>query len=145
MKYINSDNKKRYYTLDYYYKHKYGCKIAKISLNGNFSCPNKDGTKGINGCIYCSKLGSGDYAGDVSKSLTEQFFEIKKRMNKKWSNTKYIAYFQANTNTYATVNELKGVHLVVDCSDRSRNICRSGIMGKTRMVRDVYFTIFCRA
>lgn len=102
-----SDSNKRYHTLDYYYKHKFGCKIAKISLNAGFTCPNKDGTKGIGGCIYCSKLGSGDYAGKPFKSLTEQFFEIKEIIDKKWPNTKYIAYFQANTNTYAPLKILK--------------------------------------
>lgn len=102
-----SDSNKRYHTLDYFYKHKFGCKIAKISLNGGFTCPNKDGTKGVGGCIYCSKLGSGDYAGKPNKSLTEQFFDIKKIMDKKWQDTKYIGYFQANTNTYAPVSELK--------------------------------------
>ena len=102
-----SDNNKRYHTLDYFYKHKFGGKVAKISLNGGFSCPNKDGTKGVGGCIYCSKLGSGDYAGKPNKSLTEQFYEIKKIMDQKWPNTKYIGYFQANTNTYAPIKELK--------------------------------------
>ena len=102
-----SDSNKRYHTLDYFYKHKFGCKIAKISLNGGFTCPNKDGTKGVGGCIYCSKLGSGDYAGKPNKSLTEQFFDIKRIMDKKWQDTKYIGYFQANTNTYAPVFELK--------------------------------------
>ncbi len=102
-----SDTNKRYHTLDYYYKHHFGSKIAKISLNGGFTCPNKDGTKGFGGCIYCSKLGSGDYAGQISQSLEEQFYAIKKIMDKKWSNTKYIAYFQANSNTYAPVDELK--------------------------------------
>lgn len=102
-----SDNNKRYHTLDFYYKNKFGQKIAKISLNGGFTCPNKDGKKGFGGCIYCSKLGSGDYAGDLKQSLTEQFQSIKKIMDKKWKNTKYIAYFQANTNTYAPLEELK--------------------------------------
>ena len=102
-----SDSNKRYHTLDYFYKHKFGCKIAKISLNAGFTCPNKDGTKGVGGCIYCSKLGSGDYAGKPNKSLTEQFFNIKDIMDRKWPNTKYIGYFQANTNTYADVNVLK--------------------------------------
>ena len=105
--FIYSDSNKRYHTLDYYYKHKFGCKIAKISLNAGFTCPNKDGTKGVGGCIYCSKLGSGDYAGKLNKSLTEQFLDIKKVMDRKWQNTKYIAYFQANTNTYAPVNVLR--------------------------------------
>ena len=103
----NTNSNKRYYTLDYFYKQKFGCKVAKISLNGGFTCPNKDGTKGRGGCIYCSKLGSGDYAGNINKSLTEQFMEIKEVMDKKWKDTKYIAYFQANTNTYAPVEVLK--------------------------------------
>ncbi len=104
-KYSNSN--KRYHTLDYFYKQKFGSKIFKVSLNAGFSCPNKDGTKGYGGCIYCSKLGSGDYAGEVEKSLTTQFEEIKKIMLNKWPNAKYIGYFQANTNTYAPVNILK--------------------------------------
>jgi len=95
-----SDTNKRYYTLDYYYKHRYGCKVAKISLNLGLTCPNKDGSKGIGGCIYCSKLGSGEYAGNPIKPLKEQFESIKKMMINKWPNSKFIAYFQANTNTY---------------------------------------------
>lgn len=102
-----SDNNKRYHTLDYFYKHKFGSKIAKISLNAGFTCPNKDGTKGVGGCIYCSILGSGDYAGKPFKTLSEQFFDIKDIMNKKWPNARYIGYFQANTNTYAPVSILK--------------------------------------
>ena len=104
-KYTNSN--KRYHTLDYFYKNKFHQKIAKISLNAGFTCPNKDGTKGVGGCIYCSKLGSGDYAGTPNKSITEQFYDVKKIMDKKWPDTKYIAYFQANTNTYAPINILK--------------------------------------
>ncbi len=102
-----SNTNKRYHTLDYYYKNRFNCKIAKISLNGGFTCPNKDGTKGVGGCIYCSTLGSGDFAGSLNKSITEQFYEIKEIMDNKWENTKYIAYFQANTNTYADVETLK--------------------------------------
>ena len=102
-----SDSNKRYHTLDYFYKQKFNSKVFKVSLNAGFSCPNKDGTVGYGGCIYCSKSGSGDYAGDKQKSLTEQFNEIKEIMHKKWPNAKYIGYFQANTNTYAPLNELK--------------------------------------
>lgn len=102
-----SDTNKRYHTLDYFYKHKFNLKVFKVSLNAGFNCPNKDGTFGNGGCIYCSKLGSGDYAGDINKSLTEQFNDIKKIMLKKWPNAKYIGYFQANTNTYAPVEVLK--------------------------------------
>ncbi len=102
-----SDNNKRYHTLDYFYKNKFNSKVSKISLNAGFTCPNKNGTKGIGGCIYCSKLGSGDFAGNINKSLIEQFNEVKNVINKKWPDTLYIGYFQANTNTYAPVNILK--------------------------------------
>ncbi|MBR3161490.1 MAG: TIGR01212 family radical SAM protein [Bacilli bacterium] len=100
------DNK-RYHTLNYHVKNKYKCKVVKISLNAGFTCPNIDGTKGYGGCIYCSKSGSGDFGGDINKSLTEQFNEIKQKIDKKWPNSKYIAYFQARTNTYAPVSILK--------------------------------------
>ena len=100
------DNK-RYHTLNYHYKTKYNYKVVKISLNAGFTCPNIDGTVGYGGCIYCSKSGSGDFGGDINKSLPEQFNEIKEKISKKWPNSKYIAYFQAHTNTYAPVEVLK--------------------------------------
>ena len=99
------DNK-RYHTLNYHYKTKYNTKVMKISLNAGFTCPNIDGTKGYEGCIYCSKSGSGEFGGNIEDSLLEQFEKIKKVMNKKWQG-KYIAYFQAHSNTYAPVNILK--------------------------------------
>lgn len=102
-----SDDNKRYHTWNYHLRHKFGCKVFKVPLNGGFTCPNRDGTRGTGGCTYCSALGSGDFAGDASKSIPEQFAEIKARMHKKWPEAKYIAYFQANTNTYAPVNELR--------------------------------------
>lgn len=102
-----SDSNKRYYTLDYFYKHKFNSKVFKVSLNAGFTCPNKDGKVGTGGCIYCSKLGSGEYAGDVKKDLITQFNEVKEIMLKKWPKAKYIGYFQANTNTYAPVPILK--------------------------------------
>ena len=102
-----SDSNKRYYTLDYFYKHKFNSKVFKVSLNAGFTCPNKDGKAGTGGCIYCSKTGSGEYAGEVTKDLVTQFNEVKSMMLKKWPNAKYIGYFQANTNTYAPVNVLK--------------------------------------
>lgn len=101
-----SNTNKRYHTLDYYYKNKFGCKVFKISLNGGFTCPNIDGTVGTKGCIYCSKLGSGEFAGNKKDDLIKQFNNIKQIMNKKWEG-KYIGYFQARTNTYASVKELK--------------------------------------
>lgn len=106
-KFIYSDTNKRYHTLDYFYKHKFNSKVFKVSLNAGFSCPNIDGTVGYNGCIYCSKIGSGEYAGDVNDDLIKQFKTVKEIMLKKWPNSKYIGYFQAHTNTYAPVNILK--------------------------------------
>ena len=103
----NTLDNKRYYTLNCFYKNKFNSKVCKVSLNANFNCPNKDGTVGIGGCIFCSKLGSGDFAGDVKDDLITQFNNVKNIMNKKWPNTKYIGYFQANTNTYADVDTLK--------------------------------------
>ena len=102
-------NNKRYYTLDSFYKEKFGMKIAKISLNANFTCPNRDGTKGIGGCIYCSSLKSGDFAGNKEKDIVLQFEDIKKIMLRKWPDAKFIGYFQAGTNTYASIPELKKV------------------------------------
>lgn len=104
-KYSNSN--KRYHTLDYYYKNKYKSKVAKISLNLGLTCPNKDGKVGSGGCIYCSKLGSGEFAGDKREPLREQFNHVKKMMLNKWPDCKFIAYFQANTNTYGDFNYLK--------------------------------------
>ena len=102
-----SNTNKRYYTLDYYYKQKYGKKVSKISLNANFTCPNIDGTKGVGGCIYCSSKGSGDFAGNPNECVVDQFNTIKKIMDNKWPDALYIGYFQANTNTYAPVEVLK--------------------------------------
>lgn len=75
MNYMTKD--KPYNSLNNYYKKIYNSKVAKISLNANFTCPNKDGTKGFGGCIYCSKLGSGYFAGDKNDSLAKQFNDIK--------------------------------------------------------------------
>ena len=102
-----SNTNKRYYTLDYFYKQKFNSKVFKVSLNAGFTCPNKDGKVGLGGCIYCSKTGSGEYAGDIKKDLITQFNEVKEMMHKKWPKAKYIGYFQANTNTYAPVHVLK--------------------------------------
>ncbi len=103
-------NNKHYYSLSEYYKNKYNKKIAKVALNANFTCPNKDGSKGFGGCSYCSSLGSGDMAGDINKSLKEQFFDIAKIMDNKWPNCYYIPYLQANSNTYKPLKDLKNIY-----------------------------------
>ncbi len=93
------DNK-RYHTLNYYNKTKYGCKVFKVSLNAGFSCPNK---KNSTGCIYCYN-GSGENDG---MDLISQFNKVRDNNLKKWPNAKYIGYFQAGTNTYADIETLK--------------------------------------
>ena len=104
------DKNKRYNSIDRYYKAKYGKKVAKISLNGNFSCPNKDGKKGYGGCIYCSESGSGDFAGDKALDILSQFDQIKTIIDKKWPDSLYMPYLQANSNTYGSVEKLKEVY-----------------------------------
>lgn len=102
-----SDTNKRYHTLTYYHKKRFQGKVFKVSLNAGFTCPNIDGTVGFGGCIYCSNLGSGDFAGNVEHDLVTQFNEVKDIISKKWPNSKYIGYFQAHTNTYAPLSVLK--------------------------------------
>lgn len=107
-KYIT--NQHRYYSLDYYFKEKYNSKVFKVALNGNFTCPNRDGTISTKGCTFCSASGSGDFAGNKNDTLEKQFKEVKEIMTKKWPNSLYIAYFQANTNTYAPLKKLKELY-----------------------------------
>ena len=100
-------NGKRYQSLNYFLRNKFGEKVFKISLDGGFSCPNRDGTISSGGCLFCSERGSGDFAGSNELSIHNQFSEVKKIMAKKWKSGKYIAYFQAYTNTYAPVEVLR--------------------------------------
>ena len=104
------ENNKRYNSLDGFYKRKFGCKVAKIALNGGFTCPNRDGTKGYGGCIYCSEKLSGEFAGDPAKSIQMQIEDGKGMMSAKWKNLKYIPYFQAGTNTYAPKKKLEQMY-----------------------------------
>ncbi len=100
-------NGKRYNSLNYFLREKFGEKVFKISLDGGFSCPNRDGKISSGGCLFCSESGSGDYAGDRELSITKQFSDVKEMMAHKWKSGKYIAYFQAYTNTYAPIDYLK--------------------------------------
>lgn len=101
-------NEKRYYSLDYYLKHKYGEKVYKVSLNGGMTCPNRDGKIATGGCIFCSAGGSGDFAAPIRKSVSDQIDEaILELSQRKSVGSKFIAYFQAFTNTYAPVNYLR--------------------------------------
>lgn len=95
-----------YYSFNQYLKDTFGCKVYKISINAGFTCPNRDGTLGTRGCIFCSNGGSGDFAESSSLSVTEQIESGKQRVSKKIKSGKYIAYFQAFTNTYAPIEVL---------------------------------------
>ena len=100
----------KYTTLNNYLKERFGEKVYKIALNGGFTCPNRDGTIDTRGCIFCSKGGSGDFAESPDLTITEQIENGKKRLEKKIKNGKYIAYFQAFTNTYAPVERLRTIY-----------------------------------
>ena len=100
------DNKP-YRSLNAYYREIFGRKTAKISLDGGFTCPNRDGTCGTRGCLFCSAGGSGDFAENAALSITEQIENGKKQTADKWKDPAYIAYFQAFTNTYAPVEDLR--------------------------------------
>ena len=101
-------NGKRYNTLNGFLREKFnGEKTYKISLDGGFTCPNRDGKVARGGCTFCSSSGSGDFAGNRILPITKQFHDVKDMMQKKWKDGKYIAYFQAYTNTYAPVEELR--------------------------------------
>jgi len=96
----------RYYSYNDYLKNKFGKKMYKLSLSISSTCPNRDGSKGIGGCIFCSKGGSGDFAEDVNKSIFEQIEDAKKLVEKKNRGGKYIAYFQSFTSTYTEPQRL---------------------------------------
>ena len=100
----------KYTTLNSYLKEKFGCKVYKISLDCGFTCPNRDGTLGYGGCIFCSEGGSGDFAQSRSMSVTKQIEAGKEKVKNKIKSGKYIAYFQAFTNTYADVNTLEKLY-----------------------------------
>ena len=100
------DNKP-YRSLNEYYREVFGRKTAKISLDGGFTCPNRDGTCGTSGCLFCSAGGSGDFAENASLSITEQVAQGKAQTSDKWKDPAYVAYFQAFTNTYAPAEELR--------------------------------------
>lgn len=100
----------KYTSLNSYLKEKFGCKVYKIAIDGGFTCPNRDGKIDTRGCIFCSKGGSGDFAQNKNLSITEQIENGKNLVSKKIQDGKYIAYFQAFTNTYAPVEKLKKLY-----------------------------------
>lgn len=98
---------KRYLSFNYEMKRLFNSKVIKLSLDGGFTCPNRDGTIGDKGCIFCGEEGSGEFAASRSLSLEKQIESQKELLSKKWSEGKYIAYFQNFTNTYSTYEDLK--------------------------------------
>lgn len=101
---------KRYYTLNEELRREFGGKVMKLSLDGGFTCPNRDGTIGSKGCIFCGEKGSGEFAGSKLVSIEEQIEEQKKLLSKKWDSNKYIAYFQNFTNTYGPINRIRTLY-----------------------------------
>lgn len=88
-----------FHSIGSHLKQVFGCKVAKLSIDGGFTCPNRDGTKGTGGCIFCSSSGSGDMAGTIPQQID--------LLSHKWPNAKYLAYFQSHTNTYGPVSQLR--------------------------------------
>lgn len=101
---------KRYYSLNYYLKQTFGEKVYRLSLDGGMTCPNRDGVLSTKGCSFCSAGGSGDFASSRTLSVTDQLEDARKRIEKKTGCTKFIAYFQAYTNTYAPVSRLRALY-----------------------------------
>lgn len=102
-------NEKPYHSLDYMLKERFGEKVYKVTLNGGMTCPNRDGTLGNRGCIFCSAGGSGDFAADAALSITEQINSQIQLLESRRPIQKYIAYFQAYTNTYGKISHLRKV------------------------------------
>ena len=124
---------KRYYSVDYYLKQAFGEKVYRLALNGGMTCPNRDGTLGSRGCIFCSAAGSGDFAQDGCAPIPEQLAAAKGQLRNKRNCRKFIAYFQAYTTTYAPVEKLRKLFMdaikdpdVVILSIATRPDCLSG-------------------
>ena len=106
---MNNWNGKPYYSFDYMLKERFSGKVYKVALNGGMTCPNRDGTLGNRGCIFCSAGGSGDFAGDKQDTITTQIEKQAARLREKRNASSFIAYFQAYTNTYAPVEYLRRI------------------------------------
>ena len=100
-KFLYSNDNKRYHTFNYETRKHYGFKVFKVGLNAGFTCPNRDGKVAFGGCSFCNEIGSGDFQGNTTLNLLEQFDRGVAIQRKKWPDAKAIAYFQAFTNTYA--------------------------------------------
>ena len=109
MKYLMNDEK-HYVTFNNYLKNKYNDKVFRVSLNAGFTCPNRDGSKSAIGCIYCSSMLSGDFAGDIVDDFSTQFKKGVELESRKWQSSTYIAYLQAGTNTYSDIDNLRQIY-----------------------------------
>ena len=98
---------KYFYSLDYFYRRKFGSKVARVTLDGGFTCPNRDGTVSFGGCVFCGVAGAGDFCAEKTLSITQQVKVQKERLQTKWKDLKIIPYFQSFTNTYAPVGILR--------------------------------------
>ena len=107
---MNPFGEKRFLSIDAVFKREFGRKTVKIPLNAGLGCPNRDGSKGVGGCVYCSSSLSGEFAGSPSLTLADQFEATKRLYLNKWGETAYIAYLQAGSNTYAPVGRLKSIY-----------------------------------
>ncbi|MEG2543597.1 MAG: TIGR01212 family radical SAM protein [Longicatena sp.] len=121
--FLNSDDNKRYYTWNMYLKHHFHHKVCKVALNASFTCPNRDGTCGLGGCTFCGAKGSGEFAGDKQEDLMKQYLHGIEKMHHKWPNALTMPYFQAFTNTYAPLKELKATFDPFVNSNDSVAIC----------------------
>lgn len=136
-------------TLNDYCREQFGEKLYKLSLNGGMTCPNRDGTLGSRGCIFCSAGGSGDFAASAVLTMEEQIEDAKSRVSKKYHGSRYIAYFQAYTNTYAPVEYLRRLFLpviqrpdIAALSIATRPDCLGedvlGLLGELRAIKPVW-------
>ena len=99
-----------YTTLTDHYRQKFGCKVYKLAIDAGFTCPNRDGSVGTGGCIFCSAYGGGEFAEGKCGTVTQQLERAKARVNTKNKGGKYIAYFQSFTNTYGPISQLRQLY-----------------------------------
>lgn len=105
--FLYSDGFKRYHTLDYHFRQKYSQKVCKVLLSSGMSCPNRDGTKGVGGCTFCSGAGGGEFSPASGISLAEQYARGAEALRNKWGEVGFIGYLQAFSNTHAPVEILE--------------------------------------
>lgn len=131
---------KYFYTINDFLKEKFDTKVIKLSLDGGFTCPNRDGTVGTGGCIFCSESGSGEFSGDSKLSISEQIQSQINFLSTKWQNAKYIAYFQNFTNTYAPTEYLRKIY---DEALSNENVVGLAIATRPDCLSDEVIELLC--